>query len=96
MKRINNRLPSPNASNVGSIPTASTNFKLIIMPNMSYCRFENTAKDMQDCVYAIEERDVYDFGEHELRGFKLVYELAREIVDMEDNIERIIEYYEQG
>jgi hypothetical protein len=27
---------------------------------MSYCRFENTAKDMQDCVYAIEERDVYN------------------------------------
>jgi hypothetical protein len=64
------------------------------MPNMSYCRFENTAKDMQDCVYAIEERDVYDFGDYELRGFKQVLELAREIVNMEDDIEKIIEYYE--
>ena len=64
------------------------------MPNMSYCRFENTAKDMQDCVYAIEERDVYEFSDYELRGFKNVLELAREIVDMEDDIEKIIDYYE--
>lgn len=63
---------------------------------MSYCRFENTAKDMQDCVYAIEERDVYDFGDYELRGFKQVLELAREIVDMEDDIEKIIDYYESS
>jgi len=63
---------------------------------MSYCRFENTARDMQDCVYAIEERDVYDFSNYELRGFKQVYELAQEIVNMEDDIERIIEYYESS
>lgn len=63
---------------------------------MSYCRFENTAKDMQDCVYAIEERDVYEFSDYELRGFKQVLELAQEIVDMEDDIEKIIEYYESS
>lgn len=66
------------------------------MPNMSYCRFENTAKDMQDCVYAIEERDVYEFSDYEFRGFKQVLELAREIVDMEDDIEKIIDYYESS
>ncbi len=66
------------------------------MGNMSYCRFENTAKDMQDCVYAIEERDVYDFGDYELRGFKQVLELAREIVNMEYDIEKIIEHYESS
>ena len=63
---------------------------------MSYCRFENTAKDMQDCVYAIEERDVYEFSDYELSGFKEVYELAQEIVSMEDDIERILEYYESS
>lgn len=63
---------------------------------MSYCRFENTAKDMQDCVYAIEERDVYNFSNYELSGFKSVLELAQEIVDMEDDIEKIIEYYESS
>ena len=66
------------------------------MPNMSYCRFENTAKDMQDCIYAIEERDVYEFSDYELSGFKEVYELAQEIVSMEDDIERILEYYESS
>lgn len=64
------------------------------MPNMSYCRFENTAKDMRDCIYAIEERDVYEFNRYELSGFKDVLEYARDIVNMEDDIERIIEYYE--
>ena len=63
---------------------------------MSYCRFENTAKDMQDCVYAIEERDVYEFSDYELHGFKQVLELAREIVYMEDDIEKIIDYYESS
>ena len=63
---------------------------------MSYCRFENTAKDMQDCVYAIEERDVYEFSNYELSGFKSVLELAQEIVDMEDDIEKIIDYYESS
>jgi hypothetical protein len=66
------------------------------MPNMSYCRFENTAKNMQDCVYAIEERDVYEFSSYELSGFKSMLELAQEIVDMEDDIEKIIEYYESS
>ncbi len=61
---------------------------------MSYCRFENTAKDMQDCINAIEDTDVYNFSDYELRGFKEVYELAQAIVDMEYDIERIIEYYE--
>ena len=28
------------------------------MANMSYCRFENTARDLRDCVQAIEN------GEH--------------------------------
>jgi len=70
--------------------------RLKIMPNMSYCRFENTAKDMQDCVYAIEERDVYEFSNYELSGFKSVLELAQEIVNLEYDIEKIIEYYESS
>jgi len=61
---------------------------------MSYCRFENTASALQDCVYAIEEREVYEFSRYELRGFKLLIELAQEIVDMEYEIEKIIEHYD--
>lgn len=63
---------------------------------MSYCRFENTAKDMRDCIDAIEERDVYEFSSYELNGFKDVLEYARDIVNMESDFEEIIEHYESA
>ena len=47
------------------------------MPNMSYCRFENTTRDMEDCIYAIEERDVYEFSSYELAAFKDFLQIAR-------------------
>ena len=61
---------------------------------MSYCRFENTAKDMRDCIYAIEERDVYELSDYEVRALGEFLTLAHEITSMEPEIERIIEYYE--
>ena len=63
---------------------------------MSYCRFENTANALQDCVHAIEEREVYDLSSYELRGLKTIVDLAQEIVDMENDIEKIIDYYESS
>ena len=38
------------------------------MANMSYCRFENTANDLQDCIYAIEDGDVSALSSFEIRG----------------------------
>ena len=64
------------------------------MGNMSYCRFENTAQDLQDCLRAIENRDVYDFSSYELNGFKKLIRLAGELVNMDYETERIIEHYE--
>lgn len=64
------------------------------MGNMSYCRFENTARDLQDCVRAIENRDVYDFSSYELNGFKKLIRLADELVNMDYETEKIINYYE--
>ena len=29
------------------------------MANMSYCRFQNTARDLRDCVEAMEELEAY-------------------------------------
>ena len=66
------------------------------MGNMSYCRFENTAKDMRDCIYAIEERDVYELSSYEVRALGEFLTLAHEITSMEPDIERIIEYYESS
>jgi hypothetical protein len=51
---------------------------------------------MRDCIYAIEERDVYEFSSYELGGFRAVLEYAREIVNMENDFEEIIEHYESA
>ena len=65
------------------------------MGNMSYCRFENTAQDLQDCVRAIENRDVYNFNSYELNGFKKLIRLANELVQtLNYETARIIEHYE--
>lgn len=50
------------------------------MANMSYCRFENTIKDLQDCVYAMEEAETMadlDMNEYEERAFLAMWNVAR-------------------
>ena len=55
------------------------------MTNMSYCRFENTAKDMRECLDALEEADGIDEyleennpSDSEKRGMKLFLLLVKE------------------
>lgn len=48
------------------------------MGNMSYCRFENTNADLEDCLDAIE--DELSATEHEYR-IKLVRKCAKLILD---------------
>lgn len=38
------------------------------MANMGYCRFENTAKALQECIWAIEEGETTELSKYELRG----------------------------
>ena len=61
---------------------------------MSYCRFENTANDLKDCVYALNESEENhkqgDLSHYEIRGLKDLLEYARDIVEMEDLIEEMI------
>ena len=64
------------------------------MPNMSYCRFENTVNDMQDCIYAIEEGDTSELSNSEVRALEEFLDLAREITNLEYDIEQILEEYE--
>ena len=64
------------------------------MPNMSYCRFENTVNDMQDCLNAIEDREVNDLSDYEVKALRHFLELGRVIVDYEDDIEQILEEHE--
>ena len=63
------------------------------MGNMSDCRFENTARDLQDCIRAIENDDVYDFSQWELDGFKKLIRLAEELLNMHGETELIIKHY---
>lgn len=62
------------------------------MANMSYCRFENTANDLRDCVYAIEEGE-YNNGisDTEKRGLEEIFELAHQLVnELEYDVEAIL------
>ena len=66
------------------------------MPNMSYCRYENTSLDMQDVVDTLYDSDVTeDLSTYERRGLRTILELAKEIVGMEDKIDNILENQEQ-
>ena len=62
------------------------------MPNMSYCRYENTSLDMQDVVDTLWDSNVdEDLTRSEVRGLRTILDLARDIIDMEDKINNIIE-----
>lgn len=66
------------------------------MPNMSYCRYENTSLDMQDVVDTLYDSDVdEDLSTYETRGLRTILELAKEIVGMENKIDNILENQEQ-
>jgi|TARA_E500000305_G_scaffold33369_1_gene25307 hypothetical protein len=66
------------------------------MPNMSYCRYENTSLDMQDVVDTLWDSNVdEDLSRSEVRGLRTILDLARDIIDMEDKINNIIENNEE-
>ena len=57
------------------------------MPNMSYCRFQNTAADLEECIEAIAEQGTDELEEEaragypeELEALQKMYELARQLV----------------
>jgi UDP-N-acetylglucosamine:LPS N-acetylglucosamine transferase len=58
------------------------------MANMSYCRFENTAKDIADCIEALNENnwDIEQMMEnassaYEKRGMKQFIKLCKEVAE---------------
>lgn len=62
------------------------------MANLSYCRFENTARDLSDCVEAIHNQEIStESSDSELEGLRCLLILAREVLDLEMEIESIIE-----
>ena len=58
---------------------------------MSYCRFENTANDIEDCIEAIENEEINDLGVFEVQGLERLLYYAKVILRYRDEIEEGIE-----
>ena len=60
------------------------------MSNMSYCRFENTAKDLADCVQALSIMEEHNLSSYERDGLNDILDLAEKIVEDKEYIQGII------
>ena len=58
------------------------------MGNMSYCRFENTAADLRDCVDAIQRGEANDLSNFEISGLTNIMDMAHELIEIEDEFTR--------
>ena len=67
------------------------------MPNMSYCRFENTTIDIDDCLSAIQDayQECTDLSNREVQALQRLLEQAEEIIDLSEEIELITAKYLQ-
>ena len=53
------------------------------MSNMSYCMFENTLRDLQDCVHRMEEAESMEdleMNEHERFAFYAMWRVCRDFM----------------
>ena len=66
-----------------------------IMANMSYCRFENTARDLRDCVPAIENGEhTDDLSSYEKDGLEELLDLCEAMFFMKEEIKEALEQEE--
>jgi len=62
------------------------------MGNMSYCRFENTSRDLCDCVDALQNNEInMDSSMREIEGLASILGYALQIVEMQDDIKDLID-----
>lgn len=61
------------------------------MANLSYCRFQNTARDLADCVEAIECDEIQGLDPRELNGLKKLLELSQDIVAYAHIIDEVVD-----
>lgn len=52
------------------------------MGNMSYCRFQNTAMDLDDCLEAMHNEEISELSESEGQAFVNLVMMAKEIAKM--------------
>ena len=61
------------------------------MSNLSYCRFENTARDLQDCYEAINDGEIETtMSDSEVEGLKKLMGLIQEMYNDQEYIFTII------
>jgi hypothetical protein len=61
------------------------------MGNMGYCRFENTARDLQDCLEAIENGEINDLSsQYEVDALEQLLDLCKEVVAYKHEIELVV------
>lgn len=60
------------------------------MANMSYCRFENTYRDLRDCFRDMSETDFYELSETEQEYRNKIVVMCKEIAEQFEE-EEIIE-----
>ena len=58
---------------------------------MSYCRFENTARDLADCVSAVNRGEIDELNEYEVQGLIDILSLCNDMLENEDYIHEKIE-----
>lgn len=64
------------------------------MANMSYCRFENTLKDLEDCVETLNNDLSYEIkqmSDSEKEALRSMLDLAEQLVEKKDDVLSIIE-----
>jgi len=60
------------------------------MANMSYCRFENTYRDLRDCFRDMSETDFYELSETEQEYRNKIVVMCKQIAEQFEE-EEIIE-----
>ena len=59
---------------------------------MSYCRFENTARDLADCLHALENGEhTEDLSSYEKNGLEDLLSYCETIFFMKEDIEEALE-----
>ena len=59
------------------------------MGNMSYCRFKNTSMDLQDCLEAIENKEIHDMADFEYEGIRDILDYCEAILEYRARLEEV-------
>jgi hypothetical protein len=62
------------------------------MGNMSYCRFENTSKDLEDCIEALRnyEDECNNLSSYEVEALEDLISQAKEVIELTETIDQVI------